>query len=157
MRPLPEELCEFIESGVSILVGSRDAELRPAGVRGFGARVGNDRTTLTVHLPDVNSGRVIANVRENGLIAVTFSRPIDHRAIQVKGTAIAVRGSNDEDRRTQEQYRAAFMEQVYAVGMPRAVMRRVVYWPSTAVEFVVEGLFIQTPGPSAGKSLIPPP
>jgi hypothetical protein len=35
---LPAELVDFVESGVSVLVGTRDARLRPEAVRGASSR-----------------------------------------------------------------------------------------------------------------------
>jgi hypothetical protein len=150
---LNNELVDFLQSGVSILVATRDASFRPQCLRAMGAIVDHARSTFTLYLPEAVAGATLENLRENGQIAVTFSRPIDHRSVQLKGTCGAVRPSEEHDRAVQERYRAAFVEQLHAVGLPRTVSSRIRYKPSIAVEVTVAELYEQTPGPGAGRRL----
>jgi len=150
---LSEELVEFIESGVSMLVGTRDAALRPRVQRAVGAVVAPDRESLTVYLTRQISEETLANLRDNGLIALTSSRPYDHRSIQIKGRLLAIRDSVEADRAHQERYLAGFVEHVYIVGLPRSVMRQLRIFPSVAVTMTAEDVFVQTPGPGAGRRL----
>jgi hypothetical protein len=151
---LSDELVDFVQSGVSILVATRDAQLLPQCLRGAGASVHGARDAFTLYLPEAVAERTLANLRDNGRIAVTFSRPIDHRSIQVKGTCISIRPCDERDGAVQERYRAAFVEQLHAVGMPRAVSRRIRFQPSVAVVVKLAELYEQTPGPSAGRPLL---
>lgn len=150
---LSEELAEFIESGVSMLVATRDAALRPHVLRAVGAVVGRDRTSLTVYLNREVAQRALANLRDNGKIALTTSRPYDHRGVQIKGSMLGVRDGTEHDRAPQERYLAGFVEALYIVGLPRALMRQLRIFPSVAVTFAVEDIFVQTPGPGAGRRL----
>lgn len=153
MTKISPELTELMESGVSILVGTRDAKLRPECVRAVGARIHAGGESLTVYLPEAVALRTLKNLDDNGQVAVTFSRPIDHRTIQVKGTCLGVRPAGEEDRLLQEDYLAALREQLQLVGLPRVVTRRMRWWPSVAVRVSVRELFQQTPGPQAGARL----
>lgn len=148
---LSRDLIEFLESGVSVLVGTRDAKLRPEALRAYGVVVAPDRSRLTVYVPDALAARTLANIADNHSLAITFSRPIDHRTLQVKGAVRATRASGPEDRAIQERYLAAFVEQLYCVHIPRALTRRLQYFPSTAVELEITDVFMQTPGPGAGR------
>ncbi|HKU37299.1 MAG TPA: pyridoxamine 5'-phosphate oxidase family protein [Polyangiales bacterium] len=150
---MSEELAEYIESGVSMLVATRDAALRPHVLRAVGAVIGKDRTTLTTYLNKQVAERALDNLRDNGKIALTCSRPYDHRGWQVKGTMISMRDGDESDRAHQERYLAGFVEHVYIVGLPRSVMRQLRIFPSVAVTFGVEDVFVQTPGPGAGRRL----
>jgi hypothetical protein len=150
---LTGEVVDFIESGVSILVGTRDARLRPACSRAMGAKVDAAHDRVTIHLPQSSSARTLANLRDNAQIAVTFSRPLTHRSLQLKGVCTEVRAGTEADRSAQEQYRAAYVEQLQLVGVPRALSTRLSFWPSVAVEITVRDLFVQTPGPGAGRRL----
>jgi hypothetical protein len=150
---LTAELIDFLESGVSILVATRDALLRPQCLRGMGAKVGGPRGPLTLYMPELVAEKTLANVRDNGRIAITFSRPIDHRSVQVKGRCTGIRACDERDHIAQERYRAAFVEQLHAVGMPRAVSRRIRLTPSVAAVVEIEELYEQTPGPRAGRPL----
>lgn len=151
MQGLPPEVIDLVESGVSILVGTRDAQLRPASVRGVGARVAPDGTAVTVYLPEVTSRKAVANLQENGEIAVAFSRPFDNLAIQLKGRCSRVCLASHDERAVPERYAIAFVEMTYAVGMPRSLMKRMTVWPAWAATFDVSAVFSQTPGPGAGR------
>jgi hypothetical protein len=156
-RVLPADLVEFFESGVSILVATRDSGMRPICARAAGAsvRAGGAARAITVYLAETVAAETVANLRDNGQIAVTFSRPLTHYSIQVKGTCADVRPSSEEDRNVQLRYRAAYTEQLHAVGLPRTVAARLSWWPSVAIDVAVGDLFVQTPGPTAGRKLEP--
>jgi general stress protein 26 len=150
---LPADLVEFVESGVSVLVGTRDAQLRPHAMRAFGATVHPDRKGITIYLCESVSARTLADMRDNGQVAVTFSRPIDHRSIQLKGRVTAIAPTTEAERLIQERYLSGWVEQVYVVGLPRAIGRRMQLFPSCAVKIALHGLFHQTPGPDAGRRM----
>lgn len=151
IESLPQEVVDLIESGVSILVGTRDQHLRPATVRGVGASVDPARRAVTVFLPEATSQRAIRNLQNNGAIAVGFSRSFDHFSVQVKGRCTSVRMAGKRERAIPDQYAIAFGENMYAVGFPRAVIKRINHWPAWMVKFDVSDVFSQTPGPGAGK------
>ena len=134
-------------------MGTCDANLRPEGTRAVGAVVAPDRTHITVFLNEANSERTLANLAVNPRVAVCFTRPIDHRTVQVKGRALVVRRTLDSEKPRVERYLAAFVEALYLVGVTRATAGRLAHWPSMAVEMTVDDLFHATPGPGAGGRL----
>lgn len=150
---IPADLVDFFEGGVSLLVGTCDTDKKPESTRAVGALVGADRTRLTIFLNHANAERTIANLAANPRVAVCFTRPIDHRTVQAKGRALAVRPALDSERPRLERYLSSFVEALYLVGVTRAVAGRLAHWPSTAVEIEVDSLFQQTPGPGAGAKL----
>ena len=152
---LPKELVEFVESGVSILIGTRDDKLRPECMRATGALVASDRHSITLLVPAQTGARTIANLKAGSPLSVTFSRPIDHRTVQVKGRASSVRAPSALEQQTAHRYLSAFVEAVYVVGVSRALSRRMRVEPCVAVDFAISELFQQTPGPEAGKPLVP--
>ena len=154
---LSEETVEFIESGVSMLVGTRDAQLRPECLRGLGASVNADRTSLTVYVNELMSAGARANIEDNAQIAISFSRPIDHHSLQIKGVVTGVRKSTALDRKLTERYLTGFVEQLYWVGLPRSLTRRLRIAPALAITVIPHALFLQTPGPEAGRALDPRP
>jgi hypothetical protein len=147
------ELAAFLESGVTVLVGTRGADGWPDAVRAMGARVEPGGTEVTVFVPESQCGAACANLRDDGRIAVGFSRPQDHRSYQLKGRAAEVRAADEADRATIERYRALYVATLGEVGLPPALVRRFAWWPARAVRFRVESVFVQTPGPSAGAPL----
>lgn len=150
---LPADLVDLVESGASILVGTRDARLRPECVRAVGASVARDRRSIVVLLNQGTSARTIANLEAGSPFAVTFSRPIDHRTYQVKGSVRAIRPSTPAEQEAAQRYRIAFTEALYVVGVGRSLTRRMRVNPCVAVEVEVAELYQQTPGPDAGKRM----
>ena len=149
------ELQQFLESGVSVLVGTRDRLLVPEAARGFGLRVEAEGRELAVFLPAVWAARTLANLRDNGRIAVAAARPQDHRSVQVKGLAVEIRDGDAEDRAAIARYRERMVTDFAAFGYPPRVLHRITAWPCHVVRLRVEALFEQTPGPRAGAPLAP--
>ncbi|MCK5944836.1 MAG: hypothetical protein KAI24_22805, partial [Planctomycetes bacterium] len=150
---LPPDLVPFVEAGVSVLVGSRDQRLLPESVRAFGARVARTRRELTVFVPVATGATTIANLEDNGRIAICFCLPRDHHTIQVKGQVLSIRPATARDRARVERYREQFGDELAWVGLPLRVSRRFSHWPCHAVRMKVESVFDQTPGPGAGDPL----
>lgn len=150
---ISEALGQLIQSGVSTIVGTRDADLTPECMRAVGARVHADRRHLTVFLPAATAARSMANLRDNAEIAVSFSEVPKHRTRQVKGRAVKLREATEAERADIERYVEAFSAEIALVGLPPAVARRVACFPAHAVEVEVSEVFDQTPGPGAGARL----
>jgi hypothetical protein len=150
------ELAAFLQSGIAILVGTRDGRLLPECTRGIGARVEAaeaGRAEVTVFVADAVAGATLANLRDNGRIAVAFSRASDHRTFQLKGRLVALGPATERDRADIEQYRCAWATSLAEVGLPPRVTLRMAHWPAHAARFRVDDVFVQTPGPGAGARL----
>lgn len=147
------ELQAFLESGVSVLVGTRDRLLVPEGARGFGVRVLPGGTEIEVFVPDAWGERTLANLADNGRIAVSVAQPEDHRSVQVKGAMIAIRPGSEAERAAIDRYREALIAKFSVIGYPPSLFHRLNVWPCHVVRLRVEALFEQTPGPRAGVPL----
>ena len=150
---LSEELVQFLESGISVLVGSRDARLMPDSVRAVGVRLESGGAEMAVFLPRVTSQTTLANLADNGRIAICFSRPVDHRSVQVKGRVLAIADATAADRKWIDRYRTELVQCWGWVGVPSRTTLRMVHWPCAAVRLAIESSFVQTPGPGAGAPL----
>jgi hypothetical protein len=151
--PLGPELIAFLEQGVSLLVGTCDASLTPHSLRATGVRVHDDHRHVTLYLPEVTSRNTVTDVAANPRVAVLASQPLDHRSFQLKGAVTRVGPAPDEARPLVEEYLAGFARVLELVGMPYEVVANLSHWPSVALEFRVEELYLQTPGPGAGARL----
>jgi hypothetical protein len=149
---IPEDLVDFLESGVSILVGTRNAKNEPEATRSCGAQVAKDRAHVSLYFPDW-AQRAVADIEENGQIAACFSRMLDNYSIQLKGEGATVRDATDAERMVPERYLAAYVETLSMAGFPRALTTRIRVWPAKVVTFAVRDIFVQTPGPNAGARL----
>jgi hypothetical protein len=150
---LSDDVVDLLGTGVDVIVATRDARLTPECAVGMGLRVHADRRHVTVFVARALVGPTLSNLEDNGQIAVTFCRPIDHRAVQVKGRCVGVRDGGPADRDVQDTYRGLYAEQLAAFGIPRAITRRFAWWPSVALDVEVHEAFTQTPGPGAGDRI----
>jgi len=148
--PLSEDLAAFLVSGLSISVATRDADLAPTGLRAWAAVVDREREHVEVFFHAKNSDEVLANLEENGRIAVLFVHPSTSRACQLKGIFAGSRRAKPSERREVERQVDGFFADLEVIGIRRDVTGGWKYWPSVAVRFRVEETFDQTPGPGAG-------
>jgi hypothetical protein len=150
---LDDSLTTFLQQGVAINVGTRNARLEPNASYVGAALVDADRRHLTIYVPQVGAEAVLADLEANGQAAVVFARPEDERACQVKGTFVSQRPATaDEEAEVLRQY-LGFLHQLSLIGMPGEASRTWVVWPAVAVRLRVTAVFEQTPGPKAGSVL----
>jgi hypothetical protein len=141
-----------LKLGVSVLAATRDANMRPAISRCGGARVGNDGLVrVAIALPE--GARTLANLESTGVIALTAVLPTTYRTLQVKGRE-ARRVEWPELDQIVISHRAAFVEEVLAIGLARE--NAPVMWSTrfVAIAFTPDEIFDQTPGPSAGLAFV---
>ena len=153
---ISSELSRFVESGVSVLVGTRDASLFPESVRALGALAPAGGEEVTVFVPRATAAATVANLGDNGRVSVCFTRIQDHRSLQPKGGLVELRDARADERPAVERYRLQLAENLGWIGLPRRLSLRIASWPCHAVRFRVESVFDQTPGPGAGEALRPP-
>jgi Pyridoxamine 5'-phosphate oxidase len=153
-RPkLSDDLLELFASGVTLYVATCSAERMPESVPGMGIRVHPDRRSVTVYVPTARAAATLSNLRASNQVAATLCHPPDHRTVQLKGRCTGFRDGTDADREAQEVFRAALVATFAEIGIPRALTRTLPWWPSTAIDFEVRDVYVQTPGPNAGELL----
>ena len=146
----------FIQSGVSIVVASRDGANVPRVARALGCRVSEDRRRVTVYLAAFQAAPLLAAVRAEGAIAVAFNLPSTHRAFQLKGTDAAVVPLDRADVERAQRYVEAFSADIGLLGYVAAYGRALLWFDPaelTGVAFAPAAAFEQTPGPRAGVRL----
>lgn len=156
MPPLLDgERAAFLQRRVAINVAARDAGNRPVVVRALGCRVSADLRQVTVFLSVPRSAAVIGHLRDNGAIAVVFTRPSTHQTVQLKATDAVVGPLAEGDRPLIAAYRDAFARDIAEIGFTESFARAVVSddGEAVAVTFTPEAAFEQTPGPRAGMRL----
>jgi hypothetical protein len=156
-RVLTPELEAFCQSGISVIVAASLPAEAPVAGPGCACRIlpGNRMRLL---LPRPGNEGLLAMVGRGARIAVTFSQPITHRSIQVKGSQGAVTALEDEDTRDALRQAQNFRRELVAVGYPSAFAEahcRVDVDVLAAVDFSLDAAFVQTPGPGAGAELVP--
>ena len=150
---ISEELAGFLESGLVIMVASRDDELQADGAWAWAAQVHEDRSHLTVFLYEKAATAMLRNLQTHSEIAVAFERPSDHRACQVKGHFVSSRRGRTAERAVVERQRNGFLTQLETIGIPRAMVSGWEFWPCVAIQLRATRSFEQTPGPGAGEPM----
>ena len=151
---LDRSLTEFLEQGLAIHIGTRNERMQPNGCRVTAVRVENQGRHLVAYLPKAAGPTVLEDLRSNGQAALSFARPTDDRAVQVKGVFVSERDADDaEGPFVQAQVNALF-GQLDAIGLNGLrQMNTWQLWPCVAVTIRVTAIFSQTPGPEAGAVL----
>lgn len=150
---IPDSIVQLLQTGVSVMVGTRDASLMPECTRAWGIHVGTARGTVTVFLSEPIAGKTLDNLRENGMIAVTCTRPTDHITCQLKGKVRSMKSVNSAQQKMSRQWHHEFVAELKAIGVPSALGEAWIVEPTVAVEMAVTDVFDQTPGPGAGKRI----
>lgn len=152
---LTAELAAFCQSGLSIVVGTRDPDGRPVAARAIGCRIdGSGR--VRVLLAAASAPRVLAAICRDGAVAVTFTRPFDHRSIQLKAPRAEATTPDPGDGALAAAQGAALAATLVTAGYaPDLCAVYVAFDTLAAFDFVPTEAFVQTPGPSAGSPLAP--
>jgi len=151
---LDKSLTEFLERGLAIHMGTRNGALRPNGCRVTAVRVEDQGRNLVAFLPKAVDPAVLQDLQSNGQAAVSFARPTDDRAVQVKGEFLSMRDAGpDEETFVLGQWRSLLTE-LDMIGLaPLTSTSTWLMWPCVAVKIRVTAVFSQTPGPEAGSVL----
>jgi hypothetical protein len=146
-------LAAFLQEGVGIHIATRNAALEPNGTRALAVKVEDDGRHLAVYVARVASVRILGDLEDNGQAAVSFGRPVDDKACQVKGTFLAARDASDDERPLIAAQWDGFLASLEQIGIPRAATRAWITWPAVAIRLRVNAVFDQTPGPGAGAQI----
>ena len=148
---IPQQVFDLLQTGVSVIVGTRDATLVPESTRAWGIRVGKDRRTVTIFLTEAISRKTIENLKANGLAAISCTRPTDHVACQLKGRLRTIRPARQQDRESSKTWHRDFIGELVAIGVPADLCEAWITEPALAIDIDVTDVFHQTPGPGAGE------
>ena len=143
-------LAELLSTGVGILVATRSADLKPAITRGWGPLLDGRRLELSVTAP--SGSETIANLESMGVIAVTASRPTTYSTMQMRGVIDHLGAPTEDQRARVQSHLETFYVEVATLGV-QAGVKNLFLGDLHVVNFTVEELYDQTPGPTAGTRL----
>lgn len=153
---ISDRIVEVIHGPAWMFAGTRDEGLRSTGTFVIGAVVHPDRETITFFVPESRSERILSNLKNNGRVALAVGVPT-HEAYQLKGVYVSSRPTDAKDRAVQEIYRSKLLSTMIQAGYPEQILKPLVlgyrYQPGLAITFRVGEIFLQTPGPEAGKKI----
>ncbi len=150
-----KELPELIENGIGMVVATRDAQLFPDVGEGSGLVLSEDFQSCSVFVSSQRSKASLANIQDNGCIAISLSNPCTYKAAQIKGRAFKVRPMSEKEKMASAQWLAAYRREIQLVGMMNVAAESILREPDTAVDVHIENIYIQTPGSRAGQLMGP--
>jgi hypothetical protein len=145
------DLAAFVQQRVGIHIGTRNQRFEPNGARALAVRVEPDGAHLVVYLAEIAATRILPDLEANGQAAVSFGRPVDDKACQIKGTFVGVRPAGPEERPEIVAQFESFLDNLEEIGIPRRLAQRWPTWPCLAIRLKATAVFEQTPGPGAGE------
>ena len=154
--PLGPEHVAMIARGVSAIVASRDAALRPSLMRAVCSTITPDGSEITVFLARSQSRQLLQDLAATGQVAVVFSQPSTHRTVQVKAGSISGRAAGPEDLPALQRYLEAMEYEICSIGHTAPIVRAMLAFELNdlvAISFAPAEAFDQTPGPKAGTAL----
>ena len=150
---IPDSIVHLLQTGLSVMVVTRDASLMPECTRAWGIQVGADRESVTLFLSEAIGVKTLENLRDNGKIAVTCTRPTDHITCQLKGQVRSIKPATSANREMSRRWHREFRAELSAIGVPSTLSEAWIIEPTVAVQISVSEVFDQTPGPGAGKKI----
>lgn len=152
---LTEDLADFCQSGVSVILAARMPNGQPLAGIALAARIveGGD---MRVFLREPANAPLLAAFDRGSPIAATFSEPRNHRSIQIKG--IRVRRAEMENGDADDvarQVRHLEDGLIFLNYTRRFAASYCSYRDDelAAITFRPTEAFVQTPGPGAGEQL----
>ena len=156
---ISDKIKALLESGISVVVGTRDMGMVQESVRAGGPVVSEDRRSISLCIALTAGVKTLDNLESNGRITASFTLPTNLQSVQLKGAWIETSEPNAFDLLAGEQHREAFASLNEKIGIPRRAVdmlwRRELEVSPTLVKlrFSAEQVFDQTPGPDAGSRL----
>jgi hypothetical protein len=147
---------DFMQCGVSLVVGACSDDRTPVVARATGCRVSRDDGRVTLLISATQGAEVLRCVRQNGAVAVVFSKPSTHKTIQLKGRDAVVSGPEESDLALALGYQQRFSEELAPLGFDPALIRTFLACPPAdlvTLTFTPSEAYVQTPGPGAGQRM----
>src|SRR4029077_13966312 len=115
---LNEKWAAFVQGGVAMVAGSRDADHIPILARAVGCRVSPNRQKVTLLLPGSQSESLITSVRSTGTIAAVFTQPSTHVSVQLKSADATLSPARPSDVGVVNRWTDAFVDETLPLGYP---------------------------------------
>jgi hypothetical protein len=155
---IPNRIVRFLEHDANLaFAGTRDRDLVPRGHRVSAWQVGSNRRTLTAFVSETFTDGLLDVLEDNGQLALTVEEFPSHETYQFKGLFLRHRPIGDDDLVIVDRVRERFVKRMKSLNsdVPPSILSDYILRPSLAVEFEVHDIFVQTPGPGAGKRIEP--
>jgi hypothetical protein len=147
----------FMQGNVTMYAAATGADLSPQVARATGCRVDATSNRVTIFVNATYAAAVIASVRAHRTLAVVFSQPHNHQAIQLKSHDAQIAAMQNDDWVLVADYRERMIAHISPIGFAPEMLRAFFGTSVSdivALQFTPCAAFDQTPGPNAGAALI---
>ncbi len=119
----------------------------------LGVKISNTKSTLTCFVINDECNKVLQYLSESGRVSF-FVGMISHEAYNFKGQFVSSEKLNNEDLKISENYRNNVINVITSVGLSKdSAFDKFGKVPDLGITFRVDKVYIQTPGPDAGKEI----
>jgi len=147
------DVMSILEAGTSLIVGTVGTDGEPRATRAFALTV-VDGTTNRVRVVISADDPVVVDHLQTGRIAVTAADVRTLRSAQLKGRIASVDAPADADRALLVEHSESFFRAISEIdGHDVVVSRQLLPLDVVCVEMIVDELYDQTPGPTAGRAV----
>ena len=157
---IPGVLLRFLERASLAFAGTRGRDLVPHFHWVSGWAVEPDHASVAFFVGEPFSERLLRDVAECQRLALTIEHIGPHETYQFKGGFAGSRPMGPAEVVAFEACRERFIRDVLAIdtrwGFSREALGRYHSRPALAVVLGIGEVFLQTPGPGAGRRLVPP-
>lgn len=141
-----------------MIVGTVDAAGEPFATRGWGLNVLAGEPVQIRVLVDPDEVQALTNLRTTGRVAVTATSVVTASSLQLKGRLCDIEPALDSDIERAARFCDDFFGDVVETDRtPREIVERLRPERYVACIIDVEDVYDQTPGPSAGTSMVTEP
>lgn len=151
---IDERLAAFIEGPVMIILAVADQTGRPTIARAVGARFDAQAHSISILVSRRQWPALTGSMTPNGQIAVTFCRAENYTTYQVKGRVSRIMEPGEADRQLATRYARTTSETLSGLGVGQSLIDQWVPLDDIVrLDFTPASVFVQTPGPDAGRAL----
>lgn len=151
---ISESLAAFMEGAVMIVLSVADTQGRPTIAKGLGAHYDANADEIVILTSRHQWPMAVEAISAGVPIAVTFCRAADYTTYQVKGRVTAIAEPEEPDLTLCQHYAALTGRTLGGLGVSQALIDQWVLMEDVVrVDFKPATVFVQTPGPSAGRAL----
>ncbi|NUN05868.1 MAG: hypothetical protein HUU57_08905 [Bdellovibrio sp.] len=146
-----KELHDLIETGIGMVVATRDGMLLPDICEGYGIVLSADAKSCTIFISSARSQAALKNIQDNGRVAISLSRPCTYKAAQIKGRVLKTRTMTDSEQQASEKWLSGYRKEIQLIGVMNETAQGLLRHSDIALDVAIDNIFVQTPGPEAGR------
>lgn len=152
---LTPEVAAFCQGGVSVIIALGGKDAAPVAGLGCGCRL-LEENRMRLLLMRAGNEELVSAAERGEPVAATFSQPVTHRSIQVKGSNSGIAAPTENDRLAALRQMDGLREELREIEFTARFAEAYCHVDPdelVAIDFDLDTAFVQTPGPGAGAEL----